>query len=1287
MRICISFILLLFSFPCLSVKAQLIPDNTLGQENSRINSSVERDLIEGGAIRNNNLFHSFKEFNVNLNQKVYFNNPDNITNILTRVTGNNVSKIFGTLGVNGNANLFLINPNGIIFGENAFLDISGSFSATTAESIFIDNYEFSAVNSDETPLLKINLTPGLQYGKINPESTIENQGILKVGEKENLTLFGGRVNHTDTASLISPGGIVELSGDDINLKGTVDTTGVNGEVGTLLIDPKNILIQENSNLSGDDISQNLAVNNVILQANNDITVDDDITGIGTNNLTLEAGRSINIGENRNIFLSGGSFNAKINDENALPSERDTGIATFRMNSQSSIITNGGDVNVVSGSFGNTSQINTNNAALLTTKKNGNSGNISISAIGDISTGRLISGILNPDSDSSLNAGDINISSTNGDIFTTDFIFASSLIKAGNINLKAANNINLTAQQAVETGNIASIGGSVAGNITFDSGNHLLSQNVRVLNGILGNGIANDINVNTKSLTVENGSIIALTFGESNGGNLLINAADEMLLRQSSVATNADEGSSGNAGDLTINTKRLTVERIPGLPSPFAVGIGTRADPNTTGNAGNLTINASESVEVVGDRPGSFVPQANQVVNSLLGGDDRTGITTSAEGRGMSGKLTINTSRLTVRDNAAIVTASFFGGGGNLKISAKEIFLTGEAGIGTGNLFGENAGDLEINAEKVILSNGANIGTASFAQGNAGNLELSVAQLSISNGSTINSATIGLGNGGNLIIKDALEIEVIGTSEDGSFPSNISASSLGSGNSGNLNITVDKLNVSDGGEITTATINQGAGGKIDINTRNLEINNGRINASTTTPQKGGDININASESVEVIGGGFKKLQQNIIIPAFNGNENSLTLDNFDNGIVTASQGEGDSGNIFIQTPNFKASNGGLIATTTLNQGAGGNIDINTDNLLEIDNSLLGTGTFTQQPSGNITLSARQLIAKGGAQFLTTTFDAGKAGNLNVNVSDSIDLIDPSQQGFTSGLFATSFENATGDGGNINVKTGDFNIVDRAAVSVSGEGVGNAGDIGIEALSLFLDNSSITAQSVSGEGGNINLTIADLLLLRNNSTISTQAGTEISGGGNGGNITIDGGLIVAVPSENSDINANAFEGDGGNILINTPGIFGIQFRDRQTLDSDITASSEFGIDGNFDLNLLELDITSGLIELPENLTDAADRISAGCPTDEEARFVTSGKGGIPQNPRQVLPNEVVLQDLRNNDSSTSPTLPLSPSSTSIKEATGWIVNKDGDIEFIADNNHISKEIISSKKSCLK
>ena len=139
------------------VRGQLIPDNTLGAENSVINSinSLE-DRIDGGAIRGSNLFHSFKEFNIGNNRSVYFNNPTAIKNIFTRITGNNSSKIFGKLGVLGDANLLLINPNGIVFGENSTLDIKATFVGSTASIIhFVDGKKFSAVAPDTKQLLTI----------------------------------------------------------------------------------------------------------------------------------------------------------------------------------------------------------------------------------------------------------------------------------------------------------------------------------------------------------------------------------------------------------------------------------------------------------------------------------------------------------------------------------------------------------------------------------------------------------------------------------------------------------------------------------------------------------------------------------------------------------------------------------------------------------------------------------------------------------------------------------------------------------------------------------------------------------------------------------------------------------------------------------------------------------------------------------------------------------------------------------------------------------------------------
>ena len=215
------------------VSAQVIPDNSLGSENSVVTPNVTvkdalADLIEGGAIRGNNLFHSFSEFNVNDGAAVYFANPDSITNILTRVTGNNLSEIFGTVGVDGTANLFLLNPNGIVFGENAALDVSGSFLATTADSyIFENGFEYSASNPNTPPLLTFDIPIGIQMG--TNSAAIEVRGVekefpldeqfsvitedrpigLEVDSDSTLALVGGEINLIQ-GDLTTFGGKVEL---------------------------------------------------------------------------------------------------------------------------------------------------------------------------------------------------------------------------------------------------------------------------------------------------------------------------------------------------------------------------------------------------------------------------------------------------------------------------------------------------------------------------------------------------------------------------------------------------------------------------------------------------------------------------------------------------------------------------------------------------------------------------------------------------------------------------------------------------------------------------------------------------------------------------------------------------------------------------------------------------------------------------------------------------------------------------------------------------------------------
>lgn len=193
-------------------------DDTLGGESSVIvPNGGDNFEIDGGAARGGNLFHSFEEFNVNEGGSVYFRNPAVIDNILSRVTGENASNILGTLGVLGDANLFLLNPNGIIFGPNAQLDISGSFYASTGDRFsWADGSEFRATNPNAPPLLSINVPLGVQYG--TPAGDITNEGILFA--EDGLGLHGNSLDLQ--GQLWSGGPLTLLAEDTLRIRDSVD---------------------------------------------------------------------------------------------------------------------------------------------------------------------------------------------------------------------------------------------------------------------------------------------------------------------------------------------------------------------------------------------------------------------------------------------------------------------------------------------------------------------------------------------------------------------------------------------------------------------------------------------------------------------------------------------------------------------------------------------------------------------------------------------------------------------------------------------------------------------------------------------------------------------------------------------------------------------------------------------------------------------------------------------------------------------------------------------------------
>ena len=210
----------LFLFP-VNVQAQITPDGTT---QTTVTSPNGQDFtINDGDRAGDNLFHSFDQFSVPNNGSAFFNNVSDIVNIFSRVTGISPSNIDGLISANGTANLFLINPNGIIFGANARLDIGGSFFATTADSILFDGGEaFSASDPSPSPLLTSSIPIGANFrdnpGNITNQSRALDVG-LQVNPGQSLTLLGGNISF-DGGEITAAGATVELGG--LTAAGTVD---------------------------------------------------------------------------------------------------------------------------------------------------------------------------------------------------------------------------------------------------------------------------------------------------------------------------------------------------------------------------------------------------------------------------------------------------------------------------------------------------------------------------------------------------------------------------------------------------------------------------------------------------------------------------------------------------------------------------------------------------------------------------------------------------------------------------------------------------------------------------------------------------------------------------------------------------------------------------------------------------------------------------------------------------------------------------------------------------------
>ncbi|WP_208346186.1 S-layer family protein, partial [Aetokthonos hydrillicola] len=559
------------------------------------------------------------------------------------------------------------------------------------------------------------------------------------------------------------------------------------------------------------------------------------------------------------------------------------------------------------------------------------------------------------------------------------------------------------------------------------------------------------------------------------------------------------------------------------------------------------------------------------------------------------------------------------------------------------------------------SSTSRIASETHASGDGGDITVVAHKLTLEDSGLVGTTVFpgATGRGGNIFVDVADEIFATGVSSISTTPSGIAAYTFGIGNSGNVKASAGTFNLTQGGTILTFV--------------------GRFAGIPATGiGNSGDVRVVARRAINMV-------DTSPISPTGVAFVGSITT------------GSGNSGNVWVTTPILSLEAGASLGTNSLpvvgivgdpkqsnNMGNAGNINVDVADLLTISGnnkftftaSTLSSSPYGNGKTGDMMIQTNRLRILDGGSIANITTATGDAGVLTIQANDILvegKNILPSAiaasapiLSATTRRFYSLLDAPTGNIGLLNINTRQLKVRNGGTITVTHEGTGNAGQLNIQAARISLEAGSITATTASGKGGNISLLVGDILVSRHGSKITAEA----DGSGNGGNITINAPVIVG--SENSDIIANAVNGNGGNIQISTQGIFGLEPRNQLTSESDITASSQFGVNGTVDIHNFGVDPNSGLVVLPTNVTDPSQQISAGCSNTNASRFVGTGRGGVPQNPNQEVRSDNTWFDTRDisafgKNRSVTVQIPTSPEV--FVQATSWHRNAQGKIELVA------------------
>ncbi|MBS0150710.1 MAG: filamentous hemagglutinin N-terminal domain-containing protein [Nitrospira sp.] len=715
--------------------------------------------ITGGTRSDNgtgpNLFHSFDQFSVGHRDTAQFLNTTpsiGTDNILGRVTGGNPSYIFGTINTTSypGANLFLLNPAGIIFGPNATLTVSGSVAFTTADYLRLSQTNGASGIFHVSPGIPnvLSSAPVAAFGFLNPTpAAIFLQGSnLEAPPGQSITLVGGNItiesgrlgNIADPPNSSTPGkqvlitsvasqgevseGILANSAHmspetlgtiRISQGSAIDTRGNGGGAirirgGRLIVE--NSLIGSNTGdilLTSDSTQLKNAgiitfttttanAGHITLESSGDIVMD--------SQASIESFSERAAGHAGNIALRSNQGNVYLREGSSITSQTSQGSGNT---SNIEIITSHGDVRLL-------------DKSVIFTSASGGTG-----TIGSI---KIVANNLELHDGSRIDGDNFSTQAAR----STDIILSNSLkldgqseIETGTTGTAAAADLIITAREVrlADGGKLSAdattSSSGPSGTISIRGPQSLIDSTLLLLidgpgSGVYsrtqGTGAAGNIAVNASSVTLQNGGTLsASTFGiapSARGGSITLTATDQLTLHNNASITASTSGS-GNAGNILVRANDITISRDSTITSSSA----------STGSGGNIALRAGQSVTI----------------------KDGATVSSSSTGSGIAGNIEINAGKQLDVERGLITTQSNQLNGGNINIQAIDLVRVVDGEISTSALNGGgNGGNITIDPKVVLLQNSEVLAQAN--RGTGGDISITTPVFIADQSSRIDAST-------------------------------------------------------------------------------------------------------------------------------------------------------------------------------------------------------------------------------------------------------------------------------------------------------------------------------------------------------------------------------------------------------------------------------------------------------------------------------------------------------------------------------------------------------------------